>query len=255
MSRERNEVFAVGGTPQVDIGVSSEDVLILHGSTSEIGVRIEGSGADDFALTQAGDTVLITAPRGRRLLSGSGRLTVTVPKKTAVDIRTASGDVHIKAGVTRLDVATASGDIRAGDVHGDVRVRSASGDCLFGNIDGSFDVATASGDIRAGTVRGSVSIASASGDVRLAAVEGLATFKTASGDLAVDMFDGPTFDMKTMSGDATLGIPRRRRLELDLQLLAGGLRNRLPESDGSKPEKTIAIRAIGMSGDLTLRGA
>lgn len=255
MSRKRTESFAVGDQPQVDIGVSSEDVLLIQGPGREISVRIEGTNADDFALTQAGDTVLITAPRGRRLLSGSGRLTVTVPENTTVDVRTASGDVHIKTSVARLDVATASGDVRAVDVRGDARVRAASGDCTFGDIDGSLDVATASGDVRAGTVRGSVSVASASGDVRLAAVVGPATFKTASGDLAIDTFDGPTFDMKTMSGDATLGIPRRRRLELDLQLLAGGLQNRLPESDGSKPEKTISIRAMGMSGDVTLHGA
>lgn len=255
MRRERNETFSVGGPAQIDIGVSGEDVIILQGSGGHINVRIEGSNADDFAVTQSGDVILVTAPRGRRLLSGVGRLTVAVPEDTSVDVRTASGDVHIKTSVARLDVATASGDVRATDVHGDARVRAASGDCTFGDIDGALDVATASGDVRAGIVKGSVSIASASGDVRLATVNGAATFKTASGDLSVDLFDGPTFDMKTMSGDATLGIPRRRRLELDLQLLAGGLRNRLPESDGSEPEKTISIRAMGMSGDVTLRGA
>jgi len=255
MSRERNETFSVGDAAQIDIGVSGEDVIILEGPRGHIKIRIEGGNADDFALTQSGDTVLVTAPRGRRLLSGSGRVTVTVPGGTSVDVRTASGDVHIKTSVSRLDVATASGDVRATDIQGDARVRAASGDCTFGDIDGALEVATASGDVRAGIVQGSVSIASASGDVRLGTVNGPATFKTASGDLSIGVFDGPTFDMKTMSGDATLGILRRRRLELDLQLLAGGLRNRLPESDGSKPEKTISIRAMGMSGDVTLHGA
>jgi Toastrack DUF4097 len=255
MSSERNERFEVGDTPQIDIGVAGEDVLILQGSANEISLRIEGSSADDFAVSQAGDTVLVTAPRGRRLLSGRGRLTVTVPAETSVDIRSASGDVDIKTSVVRLDVATASGDIRAVNVRGNVRVRAASGDCVFGDIEGSLDVATASGDVRSGSVSGSVSMVSASGDIRITTVEGPATFKTASGDLLIDRFDGPTFDMKTMSGDAVLGISRRRRLELDLQLLAGGLRNQLPDSDGSEPEKTISIRAVGMSGDVTLRGA
>ena len=255
MSSERVETFAVGETPQVDIGVSSEDVTVLKGTAGEIGIRIDSSNAKEYLVTQSANTVLVTAPRGRRLNFGSGRITVAIPEDTSIEIRTASGDVQVMASVSGLDIVTASGDIRAGDVQGDVHIRAASGDCSLGKVDGDLGIATASGDVRARAVRGSVSIASASGDVRIAAVDGPVTFKTASGDLTIDRFDGATFDMKTMSGDAVLGIPRRRKLEIDLRLLAGGLRNRLPESDGSKPERTITIRAVGMSGDVTLRGA
>lgn len=255
MSNERVESFTVGDAPLVDIGVSSEDVTVLRGSAGEIGIRIDSSNAEEYLVTQSANTVLVTAPRGRWLNFGSGRITVTIPENTSIEIRTASGDVQVMASVSGLGIVTASGDIRAGDVQGDVHIRAASGDCSLGKIDGDLGIVTASGDVRASAVSGSVSIASASGDVRIAAVDGPVTFKTASGDLAIDRFDGVTFDMKTMSGDVVLGIPHRRRLDIDLQLLAGGLRNRLPKGDGSKPEKTITIRATGMSGDITLRGA
>ena len=254
MSSERVETFSVGGKPQIDIAVSSEDVTVIGGLAGEIGIRIDGENAGDYIVTQSADSVAVTAPSGRLLSFSSGRLTVTIPEHTTVEVRTVSGDVHIRTAVFGLDVATASGDVRAGDVLGDVHIRAASGDCSFGDIEGALGVVTASGDVRAKTVSGSVSIASASGGVRIASVDGAVTFKTASGDLTIDRFDGATFDMKTMSGDVVLGIPRRRRLEIDLRLLAGGLRNRLPESDGSNHEKTITIRAVGMSGDVTLRG-
>lgn len=78
---------------------------------------------------------------------------------------------------------------------------------------------------------------------------------SASGDLRIGRVDGSEVNARTLSGDVVLGIPARRRIDVDMQSMSGDLRNRLPKGDGSPPEASIRIRAVSVSGDVTLRGA
>ena len=100
-----------------------------------------------------------------------------------------------------------------------------------------------------------LSMTTASGDAVVGSVDGAVRPRTASGDVKIRRFDAPDLVAKTISGEVSVGILRRRRIDLDLQSLSGSLRNRLPEGDGSPSEKTIRLRAKRVSGDLTLVGA
>ena len=77
---------------------------------------------------------------------------------------------------------------------------------------------------------------------------------TVSGDIAVRCCDASDLTVRTMSGDVALGLPERRKVELDYESVAGDLRNEIERSASSgAPERTIAIRCRTVSGDLTLR--
>ena len=122
------------------------------------------------------------------------------------------------------------------------------------HVAGRLEVSTASGDVRVGSVQGDVNSTTASGDLSIDEVGGSASLRTASGNLTIGRLTGGDLSAKSLSGNLKVGIPPRRRIDVDLHSLSGKLRNRLPEGDGSPPEAEIVVRANTVSGDVTLLG-
>jgi DUF4097 and DUF4098 domain-containing protein YvlB len=251
---DRHEQFVVGEHPRVEVTGTSGSITIREGGAGIVEVRLDGT-PDQVAIDQVGDTVIIGRPRGgflRRMWSSD--VVVTVPAGTAVLARNGSGDIHVDVPVSELDAAVASGDVRVHRVAGNAVIKAASGDIWVKHVDGRLDLNTASGDARIGTVGGDVASSTSSGDVAIDRVGGAASLRTASGDLTIRRFDGDELSAKILSGDLEVGIPARRRISVVLDSLSGRLRNRLPEGDGSPPEKEITVRATTVSGDVTLHG-
>jgi Putative adhesin len=140
-----------------------------------------------------------------------------------VEINSASGDVSVAKGTIELIVNTASGQVNVGDLDGRVTIRTASGDTEFhrGRLK-RISINTASGDVNVeAAFEGAETSAlhTASGDVhlRLASPAARLTLNTVSGDANVKPpFEkegrgqwrlgpagaaGPTFSVKTVSGD------------------------------------------------------
>lgn len=252
MTRSK-ETFAVGNRPRVELSTRSGDIFVAEGPAGEIEVTLDGS-PKRFAVSQHGDTIVVE-PEGGIGLGSSTDISVKVPAQTSALLKCTSGDVFVDALLSGLEVGVASGDVRVRTVTGDASVKTASGDTTIETVEGRLDIATASGDVRIGRVGLELAMATASGDAVVDSVDGSVSLRTASGDVKIRRFDGPDLTAKTLSGDVTVGIPRRRRIDLDLQSLSGSLRNRLPEGDGSPPEKTIRLRVKSVSGDLVLTGA
>ena len=250
----RHETFEVGDRPRLDVANTTGRIAVVPGDPGSVEVTITGA-ADKFTVELAGDTV--TVRPARRLVGrvSSSDVTVRVPAGTDISAHNASGEVLVEADASRLDVATASGDVRAGMVTGSARIKVASGNVFLDSVDGSLTVASASGDIRVGSVDGDTEVQSASGDVRVRHAGGRVTMNSASGDLRIGTLRGTDLNVRTLSGDVTVGIPGRRTVELDMQSMSGELRNRLPEGDGSPPEATVRIVAKSVSGDVTMQGA
>ena len=243
----------MGDNPRVELSTFSGDIVVSAGEAGVIRVTLDGS-PDRFVVEQRGNTV-VAEPEGGRRIGGSTDITVEVPSGTAARLKCTSGDILVQPAVAKLEAGVASGDVRAIHVTGDATVKTASGDTTVERVDGSLSVATASGRAAIGLVGGDLYMTAASGDAVIDSVSGTARVRTASGDVRIRSFDGPDLIAKTISGDVTVGLPSRRRIDLDLQSLSGSLRNRLPKGDGSPPEKSITLRVKSVSGDLTLRGA
>ncbi len=251
---DRHEQFSVGDRPRVEVSTTSGGITIREGAAAIIEVRLDGS-SEHVEIEQVGDTVIIGPPRGgflRRIWSSD--VTITAPAGTEVQARCGSGDIHVDCAVADLDAAVASGDIRTRRVEGDATVKAASGDVILEHIAGRLEASTASGDVRVGSVDGDVTVNTASGDLSIDHVGGSVLLRTASGNLTIRSLGGQELSAKTLSGNLKVGIPPRRRIDVDLQSLSGKLRNRLPEGDGRPPEAEIVVRVNTVSGDVTLQG-
>ena len=252
---DRHEQFSVGERPRVEAATTSGGITIREGVAGTIEVWLEGS-SEQVEIEQVGDTVIVGPPRGgflRRVWSGD--IVVNAPSGAAVEVRCGSGDIHLDLPVGDLDASVASGDIRARRVAGNATIKSASGDVVLEHVAGRLELSTASGDARVGSVDGDVNSNTASGDLTIDRLGGSALLRTASGNLTIRRLDGQDLSAKSLSGNLKVGIPPRRRIDVDLHSLSGKLRNRLPEGDGSPPEAEIVVRVNTVSGDVTLQGA
>ncbi|MGI8823040.1 MAG: DUF4097 family beta strand repeat-containing protein [Acidimicrobiia bacterium] len=251
----RLEQFAVGERFRVEATTTSGEITVRSGNPGEVVVRVDGPAADDYRISQHGDTISVVPERSGILRRFSAtEVFLELPPGGSLSLTTASGDIVVQAETADLEATSASGDIRVGSVAGSGRIRSASGDISMDTVGGHLSVDTAAGDLRVGRVGSDLNASSAAGDIAVDFCGECVDVNTASGDITIRRVDGSDVRVKTMSGDVRLGIPPRRTLEVDLQTLSGDVRNRLPQGDGSPPEKRVALKVKTLSGDVTLQG-
>jgi len=250
----RSKKFNVGDHPRLEVANTAGDIAVVAGDDGIVAVTVDGNG-DKYTVEQVGDTVVVRPEKGFLKRMFSSDIVVAVPSGTEIEANAASGDVTIEVTAGDLAIATASGDVRIRRIDGSARIKVASGDVGVDHIAGTLNLISASGDLRVHSVDGDVIVKTASGDVNIGRVGGTASLNSASGDLRIGRLDGGDVRAHTLSGEVIVGIPPRRRIELDMQSVSGSLRNNLPEGDGSPPEASIRVRAVSVSGDVTLRGA
>jgi len=254
MSRIENE-FVVGERPRIVVAVSSADVIVTGGAASVVDVVIDGREGEleAFDVAQTGNVVSIRsrATSGRWFRRGV-TVRLTVPTGSALDVRTASGDVRIAAPVSEAEIRTSSGDIDLSSCSGKVRIKTASGDIAIGDVAGGARIASASGDVRIDRSEGDLSIHTASGDVSVGDTSGSIETHAASGDIEITRFSGAFFDGVSMSGDFDIGLAVGMKIDADIRTRSGRLRN-LVEPSGVESTITAALSIKTMSGDVTLR--
>ena len=252
---ERKQRFEVGTSVRIEAATSSGDISARPGDAGEVLVTVKGPGADDYQITQHGDTIRVL-PENTGVLRrfSTAEVFLTTPSGASLHLTAASGDISVQAPVADVEATAASGEIRVGSVSGAGRLRTASGDIQVDSVGGRLFVDSASGDVRVGRVGSDMAAHSASGDISVDYAAGAVDVNTASGDLQVLHVDGDDVRVKTVSGDVRLGIPPRRTLEVEVQTLSGDVRNRLPTGDGSPPEKRVVLTVKTLSGDITLHG-
>ena len=252
---ERNQRFEVAVKVRIEAATSSGDISARPGDTGEVLVGVKGPGADDYQITQHGDTIRVL-PESTGLLHrfSIAEVFLTTPPGASLQLTAASGDISVQAPVEDVEATAASGEIRVGSVSGAGRLRTASGDIQVDAVSGRLFVDSSSGDVRVGHVGSNIAVNSASGDISVDYAAGAVDVNTASGDLLVLHVDGDDVRVKTVSGDVRLGIPPRRTLDVEVQTLSGDVRNRLPKGDGSPAEKRVTLTVKTLSGDITLQG-
>jgi hypothetical protein len=249
--------FTVDGTPRLLIKMPVGDVRLLEGEPGEVVVHLDGkeSALDRFIVEQRGAEVVVEPERSSLGWRSTVDLTVRVGAPAILHARLTAADFSTSMPLAGLTVETASGDVAAADVEGDVEIRSASCDVRLGAVGGRFDVAAASGDIRIGPVSGSVSAKTASGDLHMAAAAGDGSVKSASGDVTVAEFTGGWLDVKTMSGDTSVGVTGGRRFDVAFQTLSGDVRTDFPVSGGATGSGSARLAVKSVSGDIHIHAA
>ncbi len=255
---ERCETYDVSEAPRIEISSAAGDVLIKQWDENRVKVVLSGQPeAVEKAIIEAShDTVSIRSrsdSRGRRFFARAMDVTVTAPPGGTIHVRSGSGDVRVRLRASGVDINAASGDVRIEEDVDDVRVKVASGGVSIAHVNGDVEVVSASGEVEVEHAA-DVHVSSASGSIIVGTVERTARLKSASGDVKVRDFRGSDLVVKTMSGDAILGLAPGRVVEARVKTLSGDFRNRIEPSCGDKTGRMTLV-VTSFSGDVILLSA
>ncbi len=219
---------------------------------ARIGVRERASGHEVF----------VAVHEARGFFVGFGRmpefrLRIRCPYGADIDLRTRSADVRASGRYTNVSVRTAAGDTHVQEATRDVRIKSASGDVSVERVGGVLDVNTASGDVAVQQAGGAVNATLVSGDVWIRDAQSSVSVNTVSGDARLDAVVEGTIELRTVSGDAIVGVRRGSRIFVDMSTVSGSTSSELELSDSpaSAPEESAPLVELfvkTVSGDAAI---
>ncbi len=249
------QTFEIGSSPRLIAEIGSGSLEISQGPGHTIAVHIEGGRDRAVEVAQSGDTVSIRRPREQGWASrgASTRVRAEVPAGTSVSVTTASGKVASSAQLGEVSIDSASGDIALGEVEA-AKIKTASGDVAIRAVNGEATLRTASGDVRIGNAFSRLEVTTASGSVDVATAGESVASSASSGDLTIARFEGSDLDLRSVSGNIRVGIPQGTRVALDARSLSGVIRlpERAPQAGGGSGRSVRAgIRTV--SGDIEIR--
>lgn len=242
--------------------------------TDSTTIAIEGDGADECAVEQRGDRVVVVAP-SRRSTFGRGTpldVNITGPAGCTLWAKTGSADVTVDgpagglqvksgSGAVRADharqeavISTGSGDVSIGVAGASLRVKTGSGNVRADDVSGSAVVSCGSGDVHLGSAHAETAIRAASGDIEVSEAHAGLTAGSASGDVTVGRISSGGVKVKCVSGDVHLGVAPGVPVWTDVSSVSGKLHSDLVGA--GKPEDGqgfIEIRATTVSGDVYLQ--
>ncbi|HEX9141988.1 MAG TPA: DUF4097 family beta strand repeat-containing protein [Gaiellaceae bacterium] len=207
------KTFTVDGMPRLRVQNVSGETAIRVGEPGQVRVvarkRVKGGSADrakrllenvEVRIEQRGNDIFVEPHlyeqerswldlfRGKRFRVD---FEITVPRETAVNAQTVSGDLDLNGTRGPARVESVSGDVNIADVQGPMRIKSVSGDVQCTDYVGSVEGSSVSGDV---DIRG-----------RVRACE----LHTVSGDISIDLepeVGGRECRLKTISGDVEVGL-------------------------------------------------
>jgi len=262
--------FTVDGMPRLRVQNVSGETAIRIGEAGQVRVvarkRVKGGSADrakrllenvEVRIEQKGNDIFVEPHlyeqerswldlfRGKRFRVD---FEITVPRETAVNAQTVSGDLDLNGTRGPARVESVSGDVNIADVQGPMRIKSVSGDVQCTDYVGSVDGSSVSGDV---DIRGRVhacELHTVSGDISVdlePEVGGRESrLKTISGDVEVGMLTASCIcEYHTASGDLEVEAPARiiREGRKDRTVIIG---------DG---QSRLTVKTV--SGDLTIKPA
>lgn len=242
--------------------------------TTDVTVRVSGSGADGISVEQRGGEIIIrdrptsgrpfsgradvridvTAPAGSRLAArlGSADLVAT-GRFDSARIRSASGTIRVAALDADSVVETGSGDVAVERAGGELRARAGSGDIEIRRVVGALAVLAGSGEVRIGVAEHGGSVKSGAGDIVIAEAHGDVTAGSGSGSVIVEQLLRGTLRATTASGDITVGIPAGVPIWTDARSLTGTVESDL-EGAGrpAAGQDHLEVHATTVTGDVRL---
>lgn len=240
------KTFKVGPNGSLDLAAIAGDVVVNEGGGDTITVdavkRVRSRNATEakqqlantnLTMSQSGNRVEVRVNYVGRNNHASVDFNVTVPARTAVNVRSVSGDVQVKNVKGEVRAESVSGDVSATGTPNLASIKTVSGDLELSGVSGqdNLNVSTISGNLNLRSIRARVIDAeSVSGEVTLTDVTcDRATVKSVSGD--VEYF-GPLarngrYELKSHSGDIRLTLTADIGFELEAQTFSGDVRSDL----------------------------
>jgi DUF4097 and DUF4098 domain-containing protein YvlB len=254
------------------VEISKGNVNVRCTDTTESTVLVEGKHADDVAVEQRGDSIIVTEPgRGRIFGDNALRVEVTVPEGSNPAVRTGSADIQLEglvghaqarsgSGDVSIDtvdghllVETGSGEIRVEEVRGSLKVKSGSGDVEIGEAGGTSSISTGSGDVSLENAHGSTVVKTGSGDLSVEKAHADTSFSTGSGDVSIDHVLRGRVTVKGASGDVSIGVQGGVPVWTDITTVSGTIRSDLQGAgQPQEGQDHIEVRAKTVSGDIAL---
>lgn len=254
---DRKESYDVGPSPEIVVHLHAGDVRLKAGDEGVVKIGLSGNSeaVDAIEIEASSDTVAIRANKTRRRWFGSGSVDalVTVPPQSNIIIHNGAGDVFVGVASKDLEVHTGAGDVRIDDVDGSADLKVGSGDIRTGTIGGTARISSASGDVRIDKAQ-EIAVSTAAGDLHVGEVIEAARIKSATGDIRIRRFGGSDLEIKTMSGDCTIGLVAGMVVNASIKTMSGDFRNRVKSSGGEKTG-TMNLTVTSFSGDVTLKSA
>lgn len=257
------KTFTTPGPLSLDVRIPVGMIEVRATDTTETRVAITGERDEEEITVELtprplGGHRLLVAYKPRKTFGWFGgledlRCRIEVPTGTEVEVESGSADLTVIGDVETLAFRSGSGDLSFGDVAGSSEAKVASGDIEGGTVGGDLAVHSASGDVRVGSVGGSTTVRTASGDTELGRVAGSVQITTASGDIEIERAETGRLNLKTVSGDVTVGVAPGIGVWLDLGSTSGDAISELDGSDGASA--SLEIRAASVSGDIRVRRA
>jgi len=216
-------------------------------------------------ITVSGNVVTINAnTKGAGDHPVTADLNVSLPRKAALTIAAARGDVNVEGRDGNVEISSQRGDVSVQDINGDLTLNVERGGVGMGH--GTIRVSQVSGDVNLQGRSNDVSIADVKGAVRvngdvgeslkLSKIGKTVSFKSSRTDLEFSKLDGDLdLDSDSLRGDNLFGPVRlsTRSKDVSLESVSGDVRVQ-DENSGVQ----IGLKAPGnvqidnRNGDITL---
>ena len=254
------------------VEIGSGDVTVTAADTAQTIIEVVGREADDTRVEQSGRTISVVGPRqgSGRIFGGGLRVTVSLPARSDLSTRLGSADLVTRGALGRCRLKTGSGDAKleeaataeavsgSGNVSiewlsGDLDARAGSGHISVRQLGGAARTVTGSGDVSIGTAEGPMTAKSGSGDVTIDRAGADVSVTTASGDASVRMMCRGTAQVRTASGDVSVGVPSDTPVWTDISTISGDVGSRLDSlGQPAQGQDYVELRLRTVSGDITV---
>ena len=188
-----------------------------------------------------------------------GRVKVTVPPSSRLEIRTSSGDVTVTGEATvsgPVRIRTSSGSVTVTGGLKELIAKTSSGDVVVRRQAlTELEADTSSGDVTLESGSQRAIVGTSSGDVRLEQLQGGLSVDTSSGEVAASwstLAAGATVRVHTSSGDARLRVPASSPLRGLISTRSGSIRSDLAGTSG-RHEHELSFTASGAAAEIDIR--
>jgi len=202
---EHTKSFSVAKGGSLEVYVGSADLRVQGWEKDEVLVTVSGADEDEYTgitMRQSGNTVHIESSED----SGDYTISVRVPSRFDLRLRSSSGDIQIDGPLSgTMNGSTGGGNLQLGSIGGTVSMTTSGGDVTTADIQGDLDLKTSGGDIRMQSVSGSAVVTTAGGEIAVENVGKKLIANTAGGNISIGNVGGEA-SVSTAGGDIIAGV-------------------------------------------------